>query len=193
MFEKIRENKALKIIGKVLYYILFVLVIILLLIVVVQRVTKNNISIGGIRIFNIVTESMVPKYEVGDILVAKSVDPSQIKVGDDVVYLGNKDTFVGKVVTHQVIAINEENGKYTFHTKGIANDIEDPEVSEDQIYGVIVYKTHILSFSAKISNNLQLFFFLIFIPAALLIVIKIFNIIREKDDDEEEDKPEDKN
>lgn len=191
MSKKIGDNKALKIIGNILYYMLVVLVLLILLVVLLQRVTHNSASIGGIRIFNIVTESMVPEYKVGDILISKSIDPSKIEIGDDVVYMGEVGSFQGKIITHRVIDIEKDGDNYKFHTKGIANEYEDPAVvSEDQIYGTIIYKTHILSFISKIINNLYGFYFLIFIPLAVLIIVKIVKIHREKyeenDDDEDE-------
>ncbi|MGN1300422.1 MAG: signal peptidase I [Clostridia bacterium] len=192
MSKKIGDNKALKIIGNILYYMLVVLVLLILLVVLLQRVTHNNASIGGIRIFNIVTESMVPEYQVGDILISKSIDPSKIEIGDDVVYMGEVGSFQGKIITHRVIDIEKDGDNYKFHTKGIANEYEDPAVvSEDQIYGTIIYKTHILSFISKIINNLYGFYFLIFIPLAVLIIVKIVKIHREKyeeDDDDEDEK-----
>lgn len=193
MLNKIRNNKALKIIGNILYYLLVIFIVLILLVVILQRVTKNNASIGGIRIFNIVTESMVPEYKVGDILISKSTSLDKIKVGDDIVYLGNKDTFAGKVVTHRVIDIEKnEDGTYLFHTKGIANTAEDPVVSGSQVYGVIIYKTVILSFISKIINNLYGFYFLIFTPLTILIVVKIIKIYQErKYDEESEDEEED--
>ena len=189
MAKKIGNNKALKIIGNILYYILVVIVLLILLVVLLQRFTHNNASIGGIRIFNIVTESMVPEYQVGDILISKSIDPSKIEIGDDVVYRGEVGSFQGKIITHRVIDIEKDGDSYKFHTKGIANEYEDPAVvSEDQIYGTIIYKTHILSFISKIINNLYGFYFLIFIPLAVLIIVKIVKIHREKyEEDDEED------
>lgn len=192
MSKKIGDNKALKIIGNILYYMLVVLVLLILLVVLLQRFTHNNASIGGIRIFNIVTESMVPEYQVGDILISKSIDPSKIEIGDDVVYMGEVGSFQGKIITHRVIDIEKDGDNYKFHTKGIANEYEDPAVvTADQIYGTIIYKTHILSFISKIINNLYGFYFLIFIPLAVLIIVKIVKIHREKyeeDDDDEYEK-----
>ena len=192
MSKKIGDNKALKIIGNILYYMLVVLVLLILLVVLLQRFTHNNASIGGIRIFNIVTESMVPEYQVGDILISKSIDPSKIEIGDDVVYMGEVGSFQGKIITHRVIDIEKDGDYYKFHTKGIANEYEDPAVvTADQIYGTIIYKTHILSFISKIINNLYGFYFLIFIPLAVLIIVKIVKIHREKyeeDDDDEYEK-----
>jgi signal peptidase len=179
MLEKITENRVFKTIGTVAYSLLVVFVLAILLVVVLQRVSNNNISLGGFRIFSIITESMVPKYKVGDILLSKSIEPSKIKVGDDLVYLGAKDSFAGKVVTHQVIKIEQENGEYKFHTKGLANDIEDPVVSESQVYGKIICNIKVLGFINNILNNIYGFYFLIFIPTAILIITKIKAIYEE--------------
>lgn len=196
MLEKLKENKALKITGTVLYYMLVLLIVAVLAVVILQRVSKNNITIGGIRIFNIVSESMVPKYEIGDVLIAKSIDPKELKVGDDIAYQGEVGTFFGKVVTHQIIDIKEENGELKFTTKGIANEEADPEISSSQIYGKIVYHVKSLSLISKIINNIYGFYFLIFVPITILIIIKIRDIyvsIKERKEDDDEDEEEDEN
>ena len=198
MLEKIKQNKALKIIYNIIYAILFILVLIILLVVVLQKVSNNTLSLGGFKLFNIVSESMIPKYQIGDILLAKETDVNDIKVGDDVVYMGNTGSFTGKIVTHQVIGIDEAEGKKQFHTKGLANEEEDPIVSEEQIQGVIVYKMQSLSFIAKIVNNLYGAYFVIFVPIVLIIFVELRKLIlnkREEDDDEddEEDDSEEEN
>ena len=183
-----KKGNTLKIISNIVYVIVFIIILALLIVVALQRFSNNNISLGGIRIFNVSTGSMIPKYEVGDILISKTIDPKDIKVGDDVVYMGEKGDFAGKIVTHQVIGINEENGELKFHTKGIANDLEDPVVSQNQIYGVIVYKIVTLSLISKAINNMFVFFFLVFIPLAILIYIKAMEMkrtINSKDDEDE--------
>lgn len=100
-----------------------------------QRVSNNTIALGGIRIFNIISESMIPKYNIGDVLVVQDVAPENIKVGDDIAYIGQESTFNQKIVTHQVIKIDYKDGEYIFHTKGIANILEDPLVHENQVFG----------------------------------------------------------
>lgn len=177
MLEKIKENKALKRIYKILYFLLVVIILIVLLVVILQRASNNTIALGGFRIFNVVTESMLPKYEIGDVLISKSINPNEIKIGDDITYKGEKGGFAGKIVTHQVIDIKHENGNYTYHTKGLANDEEDPIVSHNQVYGVIAYKISSLSFISKIMRNIYAFYFFVFVPMVTLIFIEIRKII----------------
>ena len=187
--KKIKENKALKIIGNILYSILFLIVVLMLIIVIIQRTSNNSISIGGYRIFAVATGSMVPKYEVGDVLISKEIEPSEIKVGDTVVYKGEVGGFKDKFVTHQIQSINkQEDGTYKFTTKGISNIEADPEISETQVYGKIIYKVKTLSLISKLISNVYVFYFFVFVPIAIIIYKQIRNLIREDEEEDEDNK-----
>ena len=191
MLKKITEKPVLKLINNIVYVILFLIVASVLFVVILQRASNNDIALGGIRIFNIVSESMVPKYNIGDVLVVKSIEPQNIKVGDDIAYIGQESTFNQKIVTHQVIKIDYENGEYIFHTKGIANILEDPLVHQNQVFGKVVYKIWILSFISKILSNVYVVFFGIFVPIVVLIfwtILKLKGLV-EVEEYEEEIKP----
>lgn len=194
MFKKImklKENKILRTIWNIVYTLLFVLVIFLLIIVVMQRVTNNDITIGGIRMFSVETGSMVPVYNVGDVLIAKEIEPQEIKVGDDIVYKGEEKTYNDKVITHRVKSIEkQEDGNYKIITQGVANDLEDPEINQTQIYGKIVYKVRVLGFLTRLTRNVYTFYFIIFIPIAMIVYRIIKNIVggEEEDDDGEDSK-----
>ena len=179
MLKKITENPVL---------ILFLIVASVLFVVILQRASNNDIALGGIRIFNIVSESMVPKYNIGDVLVVKSIEPQNIKVGDDIAYIGQESTFNQKIVTHQVIEIDYENGEYIFHTKGIANILEDPLVHQNQVFGKVVYKIWILSLISKILSNVYVVFFGIFVPIVILIfwtILKLKGLVEVEEYEEE--------
>lgn len=175
-----KKFSILKLMGNIIYYIIFIFVLLIFLGVLTQRLSENRKAIGGFRFFNIVTESMLPKYKVGDVLVSKEVDVKEIKVGDDVVYIGKKGQLKDMIVTHQVIKKEKKDNGYTFVTKGIANEVEDPEINSDQVLGKIVYKVGLFSLLSKASNNMYVFFFAIFIPLVILITIKLIQVKNEK-------------
>lgn len=193
--EKIKEvknNKALKLIGNILYTIVFIIVLLVLVVAILQRASNNTLSLGGYRVFSVATGSMVPKYNVSDVLLSKEIDAKDIQVGDDVVYIGKEGSFKNRVVTHQVISKTEQDGKYKFITKGIANTVEDPEIDSDQILGKIQYKFKILSLIGKMISNVYIFYFMIFVPIAIIIVKQIIVAIKSgKDDEDDEDSDED--
>lgn len=191
MLKKITENPVLKLINNIVYVILFLIVASVLFVVILQRASNNAIALGGVRVFNIISESMIPKYNIGDVLVVKSIEPQNIKVGDDIAYIGQESTFNQKIVTHQVIKIDYENGEYIFHTKGIANILEDPLVHQNQVFGKVVYKIWILSFISKILSNVYVVFFGIFVPIVVLTfwtILKLKGLV-EVEEYEEEIKP----
>ena len=177
--QKIKNNKALRIIGEIIYVLLFLLVILMLIVVVLQRVSDNSVTLGGFRLFSVATGSMVPEYEVGD----------------DIVYRGKEGSFNGKIVTHRVISITEQDGVYHIITKGLANQEQDPEITDEQVYGKIVYQVKSLSAISKLTSNVYIFYFCIFVPIAIIIVRQIRQIALSKDeeDDEEDTKEDTKN
>lgn len=170
--------KILKGAFKVLKALLTLLIILIVSIILLQRVFNNKVSIGGYRIFTIITESMVPVYNVFDVIISKDIDVENIKIGDDIVYLGSEGSFADKIITHRVIEIENTNNTYNFTTQGIANTGIDPTINESQIYGVVVKKSIILSFISKLVNNSFGFYFLILIPLAFLIVSEIIDKVK---------------
>ena len=148
-----KMKKVLKIVFKILYQILVILCLIVAAVIVLQKVTDSNRSIAGYRVFRVITGSMEPEYGVGEVVISKEVDPRNIKVGDDIVYLGTYGEYSGKIIMHSVVAIDEdENGNLNFHAKGLhSSSVEDPQIKESQIYGVVKFKSIILFFSSSIS------------------------------------------
>lgn len=187
-------RKGINTIFTIIKIICAIVLVLLIFVLAMQRFSNNKIAIGGFRVFNVVTTSMVPEYVVGDVVVVKDVDPDTLKLGDDITYLGKEDSFKNRVVTHRLIRIEETTVGKRFHTQGIANPAEDPPITADQIYGKVVYKCIIISALAKLMNNMTLFYIVIFIPLAILIVMQIIDFAngrKELDDDEYDDEEDD--
>ena len=171
-FKNSITGNILKIIWKVLWWIIEALIIFIALVIVTQRFTNNQKTFLGFRIFSVATGSMEPQYAVGDVLISREKEPSEIAVGEDIVYLGTVADYKGKIITHKVIEKEQnEAGEYLFHTKGIANNVEDPVVHEDQLYGVIFYNNEILAFLCKILTNRYGLYFFIILPIILTFFI----------------------
>ena len=183
---EIREKVENSFVYKIFRSILYAFVALLLVVIVVQRVSNNNLSIGGFRVFMIVSESMKGEYDIGDILVSKSVSEDKINVGDNVTYLGEEKELKGLIITHKVIKKYTKDGEVIFVTKGLANEVEDPSIRYDQIYGKVIYKTYALSFIAKLMNN-KLTYYVLFTFIALIMSIEITSAIFEARREEREE------
>ena len=72
-------------------------------------------------------------------------------------------------------------------TKGIANEIEDPGIMGDQVYGKVVYKTIFLSTICKLMNNV-VSYFVIFAIVSIMVSYQVVQMIysRDKGDDIDE-------
>lgn len=190
--EEKKSVNLLKIISTIIKVICIIVLILLIVVLALQRFSNNSIAVGGFRVFNVATESMVPKYIVGDVLVVKEQNIDNLKVGDDVTYLGKEGSFANRVVTHQIVSIDETDDGKVFHTKGIANDTEDPTIKGDQIYGKVVYKCILISQLTKLMNNMTAFYIVVFIPFAILISLQLKDsLLGKSDDDELEDEEDD--
>lgn len=167
-------NTPFRIIWSILSKILTILILFISIIIVVQKVTNNEEAFLGFRMFRVQTGSMIPKYQIGDVILVKEVDPDSIQIGNDVTYEGKTGAMKGLIVTHRVIDIEEVDGKRIFHTKGIANNLEDPVISEDQINGVVQTKMYIISLICMLFNNKYVFYFCGILPLTIYVAFRIF-------------------
>lgn len=184
--------KVLKGLYEVIRVVLFVVIIALLAVIITQRISNNKKAVAGYRIFTIVTESMVPEYLVGDTILVKAVEPSKLQVGDNITYLGEEESFKGKIVTHKVIDISKgDDGTYTITTKGIANDKEDPKITSNQVYGKVIYKIKSISYLNSLIGNLYGMYFIIFIPLTFMIFNEFLSYKKDKKIEEMSDEDSD--
>ena len=108
-------------------------ILVLTIIVLVAYFTLR--AMDRIRIYNVETGSMEDKIHSGDyILLIKKDD---YRIGDVVTF-----TVDDYFITHRIISI--ENDKIV--TKGDANNLEDSEITKDQIVGKAIYWGGVLNY-----------------------------------------------
>ncbi len=177
------KSKVFSIIKKVINILVVVLLAAFVIVVCLQRFSENKISFFNYRMFTVISGSMKPKYDIGDVLISKKVDASTIKVGDTITYNGVSGDFKGKVITHQVIAINKDShGKYIFRTRGLANLVEDPIVSEKDILGLVIYRSVILSNIYRIVSTKIGFYLFIILPLLYVIGSEMVSALLNKEE-----------
>ena len=79
--------------------VVYIALALFILVVCMQRFSNNKISFFNFRMFTVVSQSMTPKYDIGDVLIAKETEPSKIEEGDVISYLGTYGDFKNKVIT----------------------------------------------------------------------------------------------
>lgn len=185
-------KKILKIVPKILYDILIIFCVALILVVVWQIVTDNNESIGGYRLFRIISGSMVPEFNVDEVVICRDTNSDDIKIGDIIVYRGKTGELTNRLIMHEVIDKKEVDGNLIFNVKGIQNTTGDPDVYASQILGVVVHKSAILTLLYHLATSTYSSFIII-----VILVINVFVSFLPKkekmitlDEPKEEAKPE---
>lgn len=120
-----KRQKLLTIIGAILCVILVPILIVNLTLIIKSYVNEDEVpGIGGYSPMIVLTDSMLPEISSGDLIIAKKIDPKEVKVGDVISFFdpaGNGTS----VVTHRVIEIVEDKGETKWRTRGDNNNAED--------------------------------------------------------------------
>jgi len=136
-----------KIIKYSLWTVFFALILYLLVTIIIAKVKNSPPVVFGYSFNVVVTNSMEPKIMVNDFVLAKKVDKSKIKVGDDIVFfdpnriIGNKK---GATIIHRVVEIKGEGANRKFVTKGINPLLknEKPDTFQpSEVIGVYVWSS----------------------------------------------------
>lgn len=160
-------GNILKIMWKIIYSLIIIGMILMIIFAIVQKTTDNRGSICGIKVFSVITGSMIPVYNIGDIIIVKEVPIEEIQVDDDIVYKGEKGSYKNKTITHRVRFIKQnDDGNYSIITKGVANTAQDPEINQTQVLGKVIGKVSIFHWILKVITNIYVW---VFIPVVILI------------------------
>ena len=130
-------HKALTIVGIILCVILVPILLINLTLIAKSYLNKDEVpNIGGTTPLIVLTDSMYPVIESGDLIICEGAEAEEIQVGDIIAFFdpaGNGTT----IVTHRVIEVVEENGQLAWRTKGDNNNTEDRlPVAADKLVAV---------------------------------------------------------
>lgn len=130
-------HKTVEIVSDILFYLLIVAIILAGIMFATSK--SPGKSLLGYRYYDVLTGSMQPTYNVGDLILVKVTDPSEIQVGDPVTF--NPGSTDDSYLTHRVTQKIENymgTGNTCFKTKGDANETEDPFVIDgNRMIGVV--------------------------------------------------------
>ena len=148
---------------------------------------------GSILYFNnkspylvVSSDSMRPTLEIGDLIIVKRIDPSQLYAapmeGDIIVYR-NK---AGELVVHRLISKNlTDDGKYILTTQGDANSRADNSFSDKQYVGKVIARIPFIGHISLFTHTAEGFYFFVFIIICLIIIFMLLPSGEETNKEEE--------
>ena len=130
-------HKVLTVLGIVLCVILIPILIINVTLIIKSYTNTDEVpKIGGYAPLIVLTGSMEPEINSGDLIFVKQTDASDIQVGDVIAFFDPDGTGTS-ILTHRVIEVLDEDGTLCFRTQGDANNAADRQpVSADRLVGV---------------------------------------------------------
>lgn len=124
------KKKITKIIGNIVFYGLILIFITTSAIMLKIKSSGEQPSILGNKFFIVLTGSMSPSIEVGDLVVVKNVNPEDINQNDVITFASSSSD---NITTHRVKEVLNEENNISYITQGDANNAEDPIPVESEL------------------------------------------------------------
>lgn len=159
------------IIGNIFTILLLVVAIILIFFLTKSKFNSKEIpSVMGYKLMAVLSGSMRPQLEPGDLILTRPKDVQKIQKGDIVTYQTNQGTFV----THRITYIDKKSGELMFKTKGDANNVEDEGVVlQNRLIGSMVLRIPYGGYIAKFIRTPLGLFILVFLFSSIITVGEI--------------------
>ena len=171
-------HKCLTVLGTIMCIILIPILCINITLIVKSYTNSDEVpSMAGYLPLIVLTDSMYPEIQSGDLIICHTDEPENIQVGDVIAFFdpaGNGTS----VVTHRVTAINNNGTEPVFTTKGDANNVEDSAaVAGENLVGVYRHRIAGLGNVAMFMQTTTGLVVCVIIPILLLV---LYDIIRRR-------------
>lgn len=203
MATKTTKKKVLSWISLILSAAIFAFALSVFIIVIRARSRGGRAELFGYSFAIVATDSMYPEIKAGDLIIVKSCKITEIKEGQNAVFIGLSGEYKDKSIVHRVVGVyhdvTDESGKQIdvcLETWGINNgSAENPLYDKDFVYadnfiGREVFHSTALGttvlFLQRPVNWIYVLVFVLAISFAITQGIKIIKIIKNKknkDDD----------
>ncbi len=102
---------------------------------------NNNITLFGYKPLVVLTGSMEPNLNVGDLIFVKKVsNENELSVGDIITF---EEEGASQTITHRIVNIVDEDGVKAFETKGDNNSSNDISlIPSDRVVGKVFFKVN---------------------------------------------------
>jgi len=139
----------------------------------------------------VISDSMAPEINTGDLLFVQGRDPEDIEVGDIIVFDAH-DLWAGapdEPIVHRVVDIENRDGRLYFRTKGDANEDKDEKwIPEHRVKGVVIGKIPYIGWIKIVLADYGLFIPVLIILSVPLIVSIFWDIIKGEEEEKEKEK-----
>lgn len=157
-------------------------------IAIILAVLLVGVRLIGLQPLQVLSGSMEPTYHVGSLIYVRSVDYTELEVGDVITFMLDEDT----LATHRIVEVvpdEEDPSVLRYRTKGDNNDAEDGGlVHYKNVVGTPVFSIPQLGYFSNYIQNPPGMYIAISAGAVLLLLVFIPDLFS---DDEKKKKKKD--
>ena len=153
--------KVLKTLGQV------VLFAILIFFILLNILSMNNKSLFGFRIYRVISGSMQPALQIGDVIIIKKANNYAEK---DIITYDNGLT----TITHRIKSINGDE----IITEGDANDAPDKPITKDRILGKYFFRISTFSVFSIMLTGKTIYLIMMLVLFAIVLFAIIDRVTR---------------
>lgn len=179
--------KPLKFISNVISYTIFIWLLLIGLVLLVYvadikiRALKGDFTPPTYNAYVVLTGSMLPEIDPMDVVITKRREAKDLEIGDIITFLSSDNRLSGVIVTHRIKNkyFDSTTGKYSFQTKGDANNTEDLALAEDyNIIGEVIFRIPKLGYIQEVLASKGGLIIFIFIPCVAVLSYDIVRIVK---------------
>ena len=133
----------------------------------------------GFRSATVMSGSMMPTLNLGDIVIERPIEPAAARIGDVITFTDPSDK--SRLLTHRVRSIKVKGDVFTFTTKGDANNTEEKwDIPADGIIGRAGMTIPKIGYLLGSHRGPWVRFSFVVIPAVVWAIYELVNIWRPK-------------
>lgn len=170
-------KKGLSIAVKVLLWIIILLAALFAFTTLATRDKDKVGNLFGYTPMSVLSDSMSPTFNRGDLIIIKACDPDTLQVNDVICF----HTIIENeyaLNTHRIIEINSEGGYRRFTTKGDNNMLEDQRVIIDgDIVGKYTGRVPLIGYVMNFLSSSIGFLVVIVLPLLLFFIYQVYHLV----------------
>ena len=162
----------------------FFLVLLVGLVVVLLYLASGSKGNGlpflqNYQLFTVLSGSMEPTLNVGGVIIVEKVDPMTLEEGDIITFVSNDTTLNGKVVSHRILQVVDNNNGRMFITKGDANeDRDDAAAVPDNVIGRVIFHIPYLGYLLNFMKTKNGFFLILLLPCMIILLVETISLLK---------------
>ncbi len=143
------------------------------------RAAKGDFTPPKYNAYVVLTGSMLPEIVPQDVVVTKKIEGKDLKVGDIITFVPSDSRISNIIVTHRILNkyYDATTNKYTYQTKGDANNTPDFTLAEDSnVIGKVIFKIPKVGYIQELLATRGGLIIVVLIPALIILSYDIMRL-----------------